>query len=329
MDNYEAKNLSTLRPIMTYLATTGKYGEFPLDNTQTEELLKDAGRLNRVLALWRGITANIAPGAIAPQILAKDKTGELHVQALMVNDFLQIRANNPDNYALSVAKWADKYGDSALFALVSGSRGGIQPTDEAWTFYQNNRADATKYANAFALFFPGGQYSQEFAKWQAQSGKRFKLTPAEMQMEAARYVYTARKAKLQSDEAIAVRDGEDPKLAHEVYMTRKAALDDDFGGQPDFRSAGVPRETLVKELEQAVTEPKFAETEAGKGLAEFLQYRKAAMDSAAAAGFKTLTAKSVSNVAEWLDESAYKIIAQYPSFSVMYWRVFATETGNN
>jgi len=329
MDNYEAKNLSTLRPIMTYLATTGKYGEFPLDNTQTEELLKDAGRLNRVLALWRGITANIAPGAIAPQILAKDKTGELHVQALMVNDFLQIRANNPDNYALSVAKWADKYGDSALFALVSGSRGGIQPTDEAWNFYQNNRADATKYANAFALFFPGGQYSQEFAKWQAQSGKRFKLTPAEMQMEAARYVYTARKAKLQSDEAIAIRDGEDPKLAHEVYMTRKAALDDDFGGQPDFRSAGVPRETLVKELEQAVTEPKFAATEAGKGLAEFLQYRKAALDSAAAAGFKTLTAKSVSNVAEWLDESAYKIIAQYPSFSVMYWRVFATETGNN
>jgi hypothetical protein len=329
MDNYESKNLSTLRPIMTYLATTGNYGEFPLDNIQTEKLLEDAGRLNRVLALWRGITANIAPGSIAPQILAKDKTGELHVQALIVNDFLQIRANNPDNYAVSVAKWADKYGDAALFALVSGSRGGIQPTDEAWDFYTKNREDATKYANAFALFFPGGQYSQEFAKWQSQTGKRFKLTPAEMQMEAARYVYTARKAKLQSDEAIAVRDGEDPKLAHEVYLTRKAALDDDFGGQPDFRSAGVPRETLVKELEQAVTEPKFAATEAGKGLAEFLQYRKAAMDSAAGAGFKTLTAKSVSNVAEWLDESAYRIIAQYPSFSVMYWRVFATETGNN
>jgi hypothetical protein len=150
-----------------------------------------------------------------------------------------------------------------------------------------------------------------------------------MQMEAARYVYTARKAKLQSDEAIAIRDGEDPKLAHEVYMTRKEALDADFGGQPDFRSAGVPRETLVKELEQAVNDKEYAETPAGKGLAEFLQYRKAAMDSAAAAGMKTLTAKSVANVAEWLDTEAYRIIAQYPEFSVMYWRVFATETGNN
>lgn len=329
IDSYEGKNLSTLRPLMTYLATTGKYGEFPLDNAATEKLLDDAGKLNRVLALWRGITANIAPGAIAPQILAKDKTGDLHVQSLMVNDFLQIRANNPDNYALAVAKWADKYGDSALFTLVSGSRGGIQPTDDAWNFYTNNREAATKYANAFALFFPGGQYSTEFAKWQEQSGKRFKLTPAEMQMEAARYVYTARKAKLQSDEAIAIRDGEDPKLAHEVYMTRKAALDDDFGGQPDFRSAGVPRETLVKELEQAVNDKVYAETPAGKGLSEFLQYRKAAMDSAAAAGFKTLTAKSVTNVAEWLDTEAYRIIAQYPEFSVMYWRVFATETGNN
>ena len=328
INSYEAKNLSTLRPIMTYLATTGNYGEFPLDGTNQQKLLDDAGKLNRVLALWRGIFANLAPGAIAPNILAKDKQGDFHVQALMMNDFLQIRANNPDNYAVSIAKWAEKYGDSALFALVSGSRGGIQPTDEAWKFYLNNRAEATQYKDAFALFFPGGQFSQEFAKWQEQTGQRFKLSPADMMAEAARYVYSARKAKLQSDEATAVMQGADPKEAHAMYQTRKEALDADFGGQPDYRSAGVPRETLVKQVTSALENPKFAETPAGKGLSEFLTYRKAATDMAAQSGYKTLTGVSVRPIAEWLDQAAYQVIAAYPEFSVMYWRIFATETGN-
>lgn len=329
IDSYEAKNQSTLRPLMTYLASTGNYGDFPLDGQAQAKLLEDAGKVNRVLALWRGITANIAPGSIAPQILAKDKDGELHVQALMFNDFLQIRANNPDSYELAVAKWADKYGESALFSLVSGSRGGITPTSDAWKFYQANRDDANQFSNAFALFFPGGQYSQEYAKWQEQRGQRFKLSPAEMQMEAARYVYTARKAKLQSDEAIAIQQGQDPKMAHEVYMTRKDMLDADFGGQPDFRAAGVPRETLVKEVTAAIKNEKFAKTDAGQGLAKFLQARQSALDSVAAAGYKTLTGKNVANVAQWLDSVAYQIIQEHPDFSVMYWRVFATETGNN
>ncbi len=94
MDSYEAKNVSTLRPLMAYLASTGEYGDFPLDGQAQAALLEDAGRVNRVLALWRGITQNLSPGAIAPQILAKDKTGEFHVQALMFNDFVQIRANS-------------------------------------------------------------------------------------------------------------------------------------------------------------------------------------------------------------------------------------------
>lgn len=146
--------MSTLRPLMTYLASTGSYGDFPLGGEAQAKLLEDAGKVNRVLALWRGITQNVAPGSIAPQILAKDKEGELHVQALMFNDFLQIRSNNPDSYEIAVAKWADKYGESALFALVSGSRGGITPTGDAWNFYQNNRKDANALPNALPSSFP-------------------------------------------------------------------------------------------------------------------------------------------------------------------------------
>jgi hypothetical protein len=53
------------------------------------------------------------------------------------------------------------------------------------------------------------------------------------------------------------------------------------------------------------------------------------LNSVAEAGYKTLTGKAVENVAQWLDQTAYQIISEHPDFSVMYWRVFATETGNN
>lgn len=329
VDSYEGKNLSTLRPLMAYLASSGKYGNMPLTGEDQIKLVEDAARVNRMLALWRGIMQNVSPGSIKPLILAKDKSGEFHVQALMVNDFAQIRANNPDNYMVSVAKWADKYGEDALAVLASGTRGGITPTDKAWEFYVNNRDDANKFPNAFSLFFPGGQYSTEYAKWQSQAGQRFELTPAEIAMEATRYVYTARKAKLLKDEATAIQQGVDPKLAHEAYLKQKDAMDMEFGGEPDYRSAGVPRETLVKELSSAVKSPKFAATESGKGLAEFLKAREAAYQVAEQNDYKTLTGKNMSGLASWLDNQAYSIISQYPEFSVMYWRVFATETGNN
>jgi hypothetical protein len=327
-DSYEKKNISTLRPIMAYLATTGKYGDLPISAEQQNKLIEDSFRVNRVLALWRGIMQNVSPGSIAPMILAKDKSGELHVQALMVNDFAQIRANNPDNYATAISKWADKYGENALFALVSGTRGGITPTDKAWQFYTENRDDANQFPNAFALFFPGGVYSAEFAKWQEQRGQRFKLTPADMQAEAASYVYSARKAKLQQDEATAVAMGADPRDAHDVYLARKDALDAEFGGEPETRSIGVPRETLVKEVTQALGNEKFAATNAGKGLAAFLDARSQALAAINQLGFENLNGKTVAPIADWLNSKAYEIISQYEDFSVMYWRVFAAETGN-
>lgn len=328
MDTFEEKNIATMKPLMAYLGSTGKYGEFPISAENQNKLIDDAAKLNRVLALWRGITANIAPSSISPQLLAKDKDGEAHVQALMYNDFSQIRANNPDNYSLAIAKWVEKYGEQAIFSLVGGSRGGVTPTSEAWTFYQNNRGVADKYPNAFALFFPGGEFSTAFSKWQEQRGQRFNLTPADMQAEAASYVYSARKAQLQILEANAIAQGEDPKAAHQIYLVNKDALDNEFGGEPQTREIGVTREKLLQEATNALKEPEFANTETGKGLKKFLEYRTAAMDYAKQNGYKTLTGKTVAPVAEWLNEKAYEIISEHNEFSVMYWRVFAAETGN-
>jgi hypothetical protein len=327
LDFFEGKNLSTLKPMTAYLASTGKYGEFPLTQENQNKLLEDASRLNRFLALWRGITQNVSPANIQPNILAKDKDGTYHVQSMMYNEFAKFRMADPDNYGLATAKFADAFGESMLFSLVANTSGApAEPTTDAWKFYTRNREVASKYPEAFALFFPGGDYSNEFALWQRRRGQAQELTPQEKVRLATARVYSARKARLEEKQKALLIAGYDPKDAQAWYSTAKDELDAEFGGAPELRGTGLPREQLVNQAVEALKEKQFADTDAGKGLAKFLEYRRLAFEEAERRGYKTLNGKSVRDVAEWLKLWGYETIKEHNDFSVMYFRLFEAET---
>lgn len=327
LDFFEGKNLSTLKPMMAYLATTGKYGEFPLTQDNQNELMKDAARLNRYLALWRGITQNLSPANIQPEILAKDKDGTYHVQSMMYNEFAKFRLKDPDNYGLASAKFADAFGENMIFALIANTSGApAEPTTDAWKFYTRNREVATRYPEAFALFFPGGDFSYEFSKWQQRRGQAEKLTPQEQVRAATARVYSARKSRIEEKMKALLQSGYDPRDAKAFYENAKEELDAEFGGAPELRGTGLPREQLLNQAVSALSEPAFAETDTGKGLAKFLEYRQKAYAEAESRGFKTLNGKSVRDVAEWLKSWGYEIIKEHNDFSVMYFRLFESET---
>jgi BMFP domain-containing protein YqiC len=327
LDFFEGKNLSTLKPMMAYLATTGKYGEFPLDQDNQNKLMEDAAKLNRYLALWRGITQNVSPANIQPQILAKDKDGTYHVQSMMYNEFARFRMADPDNYGLATAKFADAFGEGVLFSLISNTSGAAsEPTTDAWKFYSNNRDVASRYPEAFAMFFPGGDYSYEFSLWQQRRGQASKLTPQEQVRLATARVYSARKSRLEEKMKSLLQSGYDPRDAKGWYETAKEQLDAEFGGAPELRSTGLPREQLVNQAVKALQEPEFAATDAGKGLAKFLEYRTKALAEAEARGYKSLNGKNVRDVADWLKGWGYQIIKEHNDFSVMYFRLFESET---
>jgi hypothetical protein len=327
LDYFEGKNLSTLRPMMAYLASTGKYGEFPLDQDNQNKLMEDAAKLNRYLALWRGITQNVSPANVQPQVLAKDKDGTYHVQAIMYNEFAKFRLNDPDNYALATAKFADAFGDGMLFALVANTSGApAEPTTDAWKFYTNNRETASRYPEAFAMFFPGGDFSYEFSLWQQRRGQASKLTPQEQVRLATARVYAARKSRLEEKQKSLLQAGYDPKDANAWYATAKEELDAEFGGAPELRSTSLPREQLINQAKNALREPEFAQTDAGKGLAQFLEYRDKAFAAAEARGYKSLGGKNVRDIADWLKQWGYQTIREHNDFSVMYFRLFESET---
>jgi hypothetical protein len=327
IDAFEGKNLSTLKPMMAYLASTGKYGESPLTQENQNKLMEDASKLNRYLALWRGITQNVSPANIQPQVLAQDKDGTYHVQSMMYNEFARFRLEDPDNYGLATAKFADAFGENMLFALVANTSGApSEPTTDAWKFYTNNRDVATKYPEAFAMFFPGGDFSYEFSLWQQRRGQASILTPQEQVRLATARVYSARKSRLEEKTQSLLQSGYDPRDAKAWYETAKEELDAEFGGAPELRSTGLSREQLIKQAEDALREPEFANTDAGQGLAKFLEYRKKAFDASEARGYKSLNGKNVRDVAEWLKNWGYQIINENNEFAVMYFRLFESET---
>ena len=327
LDFFEGKNLSTLKPMMAYLASTGKYGESPLTQDNQNKLMEDASKLNRYLALWRGITQNVSPANIQPQILAKDKDGTYHVQSMMYNEFARFRLADPDNYGLATAKFADAFGENMLFALVANTSGApAEPTTDAWKFYTNNREVAAKYPEAFAMFFPGGDFSYEFSLWQQRRGQASRLTPQEQVRLATARIYSARKSRLEEKTQVLLQTGYDPRDAKAWYDTAKEELDAEFGGAPELRSTGLPREQLIKQAEDALREPEFAKTDAGQGLAKFLEYRKKAFDASEARGYKSLNGKNVRDIAEWLKNWGYQIVKENNEFAVMYFRLFESET---
>jgi hypothetical protein len=327
IDFFEGKNLSTLKPMMAYLASTGKYGESPLTQENQNKLMEDASKLNRYLAFWRGITQNVSPANIQPEVLAQDKDGTYHVQSMMYNEFARFRLEDPDNYGLATAKFADAFGENMLFALVANTSGApAEPTTDAWKFYTNNRDVATKYPEAFAMFFPGGDFSYEFSLWQQRRGQASRLTPQEQVRLATARVYSARKSRLEEKTQSLLQSGYDPRDAKAWYETAKEELDAEFGGAPELRSTGLSREQLIKQAEDALREPEFANTDAGQGLAKFLEYREKAFAASEARGYKSLNGKNVRDVAEWLKNWGYQIINENNEFAVMYFRLFESET---
>ena len=326
---FKTKSQSTLKPIMGYLASTGEYGELPLSAEMQEKLIRDANSINRVLSFWRGVTQNLAPTSIRPEILSKDKDGELHVQFHIFNRFNQILSENPDDFPGSIAKLVDEYGPNTVFALVNNTRGGVTPTSEAWNFFRDNRDIANKYPDAFALFFPGGEYSAEFALWQERRGTRTRLTDAQINIEASRYLYNARKARLQEVEAFLLKEGADPKLARENYQRSIEELNAEFGGKPELRGVGLSTDQLLTSILKAANDPVLSQTGAGRGLTKYLAYRELAFAETELRGLKQsgfFQAKRAADVAEWLRYKAYETINEYPEFANIYWRIFDRET---
>lgn len=317
--------LSTLKPTMDYLATTGNYDLFNQDDQA--RLIKDSSKFATWFGFWTGITQSITPTSPMPMAVAKMKDGTVTAQAAIYAHFQDnLNGAYKGDYYGAVRDVFDKFGVSNVFALISATKGGTSATNEALNFLKKNSEVAGKYDDVFTLFFPGGGFSQALYQQQVKSGQRVKLSSDQILQQANYMLYMARKDQIDIQ---AVNEGWDAATKSEEVNK----LNDIFGGSvpsrvkvgPAARYAN-PDQYMINRVTAALKEPAFANTEAGQATRDYIYLRNKTMEDVKAMGYKTLKGAAVAEQRQQLRDYATAIDKHYGgNFALMFQSVFQNE----
>ncbi len=315
----------TVRDVMVYLASTGRYDlRTPEGNAA---LLADAKDKARHVYLARGLAQFVAPSAPEPRAMMKDKGGHLVAQFLVAEDYRKImdeeHAKGGDS-STAMARFLDKWGDGAFLLAVSKTEGAAPPTDRALRFAQTHPNVVSQYENVYGYFVPGGEFSQDAMRYQAEAGQRMPISPEDaLKMAQGRLgsmLYNRAKEKV----------GDNPTDADERWLREvQDAIKAEYPGYAKTPQGLTDPDAAVTEVIAASKSPALADTDAGKGLALYLKARDKAMAAArdtGLAGFQT--ANDAAHLRAWLRQVAAAIGQEHPDFTAdggLFQRVFARE----
>jgi hypothetical protein len=314
----------------SYLASTGKYGDNPLaSDAQRTKLFHDAESMSREIGVLTALFQSISPATPSTEVLAKIKNPEnkmnFMTQTILYDYWDKVQKANPGDYGKAVTQFANMFGEENLMITLSGTTGGTTAYGDAWNFLNNNPEAADKYARSpgdvVPYFFPGGEFSMQYYNWQKKTGSRRPLSVNELQNEAEDRVYAMMKSRI-SDQQIA------GNLPNYWYVDQIAKLDKQFGARPPSTITSNTAGEKIARIGMAIQDPAFKQSPIYNETVQFYaQYQE----------FQDLLNKSkVSNYAELKGKSGYatmmrngliqtaqQLIANNPSFSRMYYGVFA------
>lgn len=323
---------NTVFDVVRYLASTGEY-DLNGDNAHDEmnRLWNDATHKARAFSVIRGIAQSISPSAPAPVWHVEDKSGNVYLVQKLADDFNKkakqlSKDGDPNAYSTATDWFIDRYGPNALFALQSKSERvttGITDASHQVSWERNHPDQVSRFPQTWALFAPSGgsfdisAYNNDFSQ-----GQRAKLTPKEMTLRAnariARHILDRETSRLGT---IA-----DTAQGRTYLADFRQGLAKDFPGfdEQGFDTRAIPN--VVAELERASKDPELARTPAGKGLAEYLDTRDAAISAAKGAGLRSpFTAKKAIGLRAYMRSDVQDILKRYPEFRPMWEQVFSHE----
>ena len=321
----QATTVSTLRPVMDYLASGGGYDI--MNPNDQQRLIDDSTKFARFFGAWQGITQAILP--TSPLLSALTKSGDSTVvaQASIYAHFQNlVNTTDKGDYYKAVRDTLDTYGVNNVYALITNTKGGTPPTTDAYNFLAKNPDVAKKYQDVFSLFFPGGGFSQALYQQQTKSGQRVKLNASQVEQQANYLLYMAAK------DQIDVNNADDPTARQDALNNLKET----FGGSVPARViAGAstryanPAQYMINQITQAVKEPKLAATPAGQAAIDYLYLRSQALQDAADNGLKSLSGNAMADTRQTLRDNAAEIDKHYNGeFAIMFQSVFESEVRN-
>lgn len=308
----EAGYAAAFKPTMAYLANSGDFNmKDPLDQAR---LVEQSNHFSRWFSIMRGITGMGAPATLIPQALAKDKDGKTTLQLAVWNDFKTIEQNNNNNRDKSYGDIQDLYGPEVLFALTSNKAGASGlPT------YEMIKEDPTivaKYPDIFGYMYPNANFSQAMYTWSLKNaGGRMTAQEIMDQVDDIRF-YAAKDRLLTRATA--------ENWTRDQQSAAMKDLKTSFGGGVNkLVDVGLTDKVRIQ-LDDAIKDPRFADSDAITGARDFLYLYDAALEKS---GMKTLKNRASAELRDWLVGESAKIIQRNPGFQKIFWAFFSQELG--
>lgn len=302
-----------------YLVSTGDYSLDSAD--EVERTLTAATHKAKGLYVLRGAAQFFAPSAPSPQFLAMDKSGKFVIAQKLIEDYRELQ---DEDYDTATEKFIERYGEEALLFMQPKTTGGAPPTEELGDWAAENPDLAKRYSTVYGYFGPtGGEFDPDFYHRQVRGREKTPVTPRES-LEFGNH----RVAAFRYRQAKAQVEGRTDLAARQWLATVRDGLVESYPGyDPQPKDLGKTGR-LIREIERAVKDPKMAATEAGQGIAAYLEARTMALEAAnndlqLTSGFGR--AKKARYLRDYMRDVGAQITESYPAFAAVYEQVFDRE----
>jgi hypothetical protein len=314
----------TVMEIAGSLKAEGGYGDTVEEQNR---LYDDAQYKARRFYFIKMLAASTLPAAPDGEWMIETNNGKLLRAAALTDELNKLREEDFDT---ADSRFLDKYG-SDLMAVISTPQSTatmyeVPTTRNGVAWVMANPGVEDKLPNVYGFFAPeGGDEDFSLYNDNFRRGEAIRLEPKNWirllnhtkgNVEYARYT-----------EEVGDQAGTEAGRAY-LKMRREEILDE-FPGWRDERGKlnKAPSDTLIRELERAVTLPETRNTGAGRGLALYLRARAEVAGFAESEGLAWPSkSKALLPGRLYLDQRAQEIIAQHPEFQRVYDFVLSRET---
>lgn len=281
------------------------------------ELAEKAGHMAVGQIMWQSFVKAISPGAPIYTWYQQAKGGQSLSQLQMADAFNKIYEQVGGDYNVAFGQFADIFGPQAVMSMVSTSTAEVMGSSAAYDFATSNTDLLDKYVTEIPYFFTGGDYSAHYAALLRARGKNVGLSRDDLIREADAAMIAAMRGQLLIK---ASQYGYGPDWVDEQMTKQKADL---FPGyQPLRPKTASDRNNRIARVIEMSSDPRILETDAGKGLQQWLPQYMSVRQQAFDAGYKSIGVNDFIAERKSLDDLAKSIGETNPDFRNLYNRVF-------
>ncbi len=320
----EVAFMNSVKDVSAYLVSTGEYKmETQLD---LEKLEERAVQIAKTMSLVSALAKSTLPATPSYQDVAQDKEGHTTLAFALADDYrklLEIDRENNTNRA--VIDFIDKYGEKTLLYMQSATKGGDVFTKSGYDWVRENKDIVKSYPSIYGLLAPkDGGFDIKAYHAMFENGERKPLTPREM-LEAANN-RLAKAAYRNAQDKLPDPNRRTKAQKEWLRNVREELLSKYQGFQPEFQGNDIPN--TIRDLTEAVADPRIAHTDAGKAISEYLTARDKVAKQALArstpiTGWQTANAMKAQR--KWLRDVAADITSRHPSFKEINRELFDQE----